>query len=239
MSEDWVSENIFCPCCGHLHLSHQRNNTPVGDFLCENCCEEFELKSKRGVLGAKIVDGAYSTMINRITSLTNPNLLVLNYTNELSVKGILFIPKFFFVPGIIEKRKPLSANARRANWVGCNILIKDIPKQGIIPIIEYQQERNHLDILKDYNVVKSLQTANIENRGWLFDVLNFVNFINQEIFTLRDVYEYAPQLQTKHPDNHNIEAKIRQQLQILRDKGLIEFLGNGIYQKITHNIFEF
>jgi type II restriction enzyme len=33
-----------------------------------------------------------------------------------------------------------------------------------------------------------------------------------------------------HPQNRNIEAKIRQQLQMLRDHGLIEFLGNGRYR---------
>ncbi|MFR4384325.1 MAG: restriction endonuclease, partial [Phascolarctobacterium sp.] len=31
--------------------------------------------------------------------------------------------------------------------------------------------------------------------------------------------------------NHYIQAKIRQQLQLLRDKGLLEFCGNGSYKK--------
>lgn len=35
----------------------------------------------------------------------------------------------------------------------------------------------------------------------------------------------------KHMNNYNIEAKIRQQLQILRDKGFIEFSGRGHYKK--------
>ena len=35
-----------------------------------------------------------------------------------------------------------------------------------------------------------------------------------------------------NPQNHNVEAKIRQQLQILRDLGFIEFLGKGQYRKI-------
>ena len=35
----------------------------------------------------------------------------------------------------------------------------------------------------------------------------------------------------KHPNNNNIRAKIRQQLQQLRDRGIISFLGNGRYQK--------
>jgi type II restriction enzyme len=35
-------------------------------------------------------------------------------------------------------------------------------------------------------------------------------------------------LQAKHPENHNVKAKVRQQLQFLRDKGVIEFLA-GLY----------
>ncbi len=39
-------------------------------------------------------------------------------------------------------------------------------------------------------------------------------------------------LQARHPQNNNIRPKIRQQLQVLRDKGVIEFLGRGLYRKI-------
>ena len=48
---------------------------------------------------------------------------------------------------------------------------------------------------------------------------------------MNDVYFFENQLSIIHPNNHNIKAKIRQQLQILRDKGFIEFLGNGKYVK--------
>jgi len=36
----------------------------------------------------------------------------------------------------------------------------------------------------------------------------------------------------KHPDNHHIKAKIRQQLQFLRDKGYLQFFGSGKYKVI-------
>jgi len=51
-------------------------------------------------------------------------------------------------------------------------------------------------------------------------------------FCLSDVYKYADELQQKHIDNHNVEAKIRQKLQLLRNKGFIEFLGNGCYKRV-------
>jgi type II restriction enzyme len=48
--------------------------------------------------------------------------------------------------------------------------------------------------------------------------------------TLKEVYAFTSYLKTKHPNNNFIEDKIRQQLQVLRDKGFLEFKGNGKYQ---------
>lgn len=48
-------------------------------------------------------------------------------------------------------------------------------------------------------------------------------------FTLANIYAFENELSAKHPDNQNVRAKIRQQLQVLRDLGLIEFLGSGEY----------
>ena len=39
-------------------------------------------------------------------------------------------------------------------------------------------------------------------------------------------------LQAKYPLNRNVRAKIRQQLQILRDKGLVRFVGRGRYRAV-------
>lgn len=51
------------------------------------------------------------------------------------------------------------------------------------------------------------------------------------IFQLEDIYKFESFLSYKYPKNNNIKAKIRQQLQFLRDKGYIKFLGNGFYSK--------
>ena len=64
-------------------------------------------------------------MIERLLSDNSPNLFLLNYDkNRFEVKDFLVVHKHFFVPEMIEKRKPLSSTAQRAGWVGCNILIK-------------------------------------------------------------------------------------------------------------------
>jgi type II restriction enzyme len=46
------------------------------------------------------------------------------------------------------------------------------------------------------------------------------------------MYQFENKLKIKHPNNNFIKDKIRQQLQVLRDKGLIEFVGRGKYKKV-------
>lgn len=79
---------------------------------------------------------------------------------------------------------------------------------------------------------KKLHIENIEKRGWLLDVLSCINDIDSVEFSLQDIYEYTEILRQKYTNNNNVESKIRQQLQILRDKGFIEFLSRGYYRKM-------
>ncbi len=50
-------------------------------------------------------------------------------------------------------------------------------------------------------------------------------------FSLDDVNRYQGELAALFPQNSHVEAKIRQTLQILRDRGVLEFLGGGHYRK--------
>ena len=42
----------------------------MADFQCVHCCEDYELKGKKDRFGGKIVDGAYTTMIERLKAVT-------------------------------------------------------------------------------------------------------------------------------------------------------------------------
>ena len=235
ITEDWVSRNMFCPVCGAPMLSHYRANKPVADFYCNDCNSDFELKSKESktsVISNKITDGAYTTMIERITSLRNPHLFVMTYANW-QVNNFLLIPNFFFVPDIIEKRKPLTNTARRAGWIGCNIEIGNIPESGKIFIVRNGIQEDKSRLVDQYQRTLSLQTSRIEMRGWLLDVLKCVEKIPYEDFQLEDVYAFSNELQRKHPENNFVHDKIRQQLQYLRDKGFIQFKTRGKYRKIN------
>jgi len=61
-------------------------------------------------------------------------------------------------------------------------------------------------------------------------VLNMVESLGRNEFELADVYAHEHTLARLHPDNRHVRDKIRQQLQILRDKGLLDFLGHGRYR---------
>lgn len=150
---------------------------------------------------------------------------------KMNVENLYFIPKFFFVPEIIEQRKPLSPTARRAGWIGCNILLDKIPLQGRIPIIQNSVPVDKQIVINQVARANRIRTADLSARGWMFDILHCINGVDGDIFTLEEIYRYETVLLEKYPCNHNIRAKIRQQLQLLRDKGFITFLGNGVYQK--------
>ena len=232
ITETWVAENIYCPFCGCAYINHYDNNKPVADFYCPNCSEDYELKSKSGTLENKIVDGAYKTMIERITSTNNPNFFFMHYDKQnLDVKDFIVVPKYFFSTEIIERRKPLASTARRAGWTGCNILIKKIPPEGQIFIIKNGVQTPEKDVLSKVARTGFIKEYRLEARGWILDILNCVNSIPDNMFTLETIYRFEDELSAKHPENHHVKDKIRQQLQVLRDKGIIEFNGRGSYSK--------
>lgn len=205
LTEDWVDSQIFCPACG-TNIENYENNRPVADFYCPKCSEEYELKSKKDSMGKKIVDGAYSTMIARLKSSDNPNFFFLNYNpTKFEVHNFLVIPKHFFVPEIIEKRKPLSANARRAGWIGCNILLQSIPQSGKIFYIKNGRAENKNKILENWQKTLFLrETKKTELKGWILDVMNCIDMLGEQDFTLEEMYNFVPVLSKKHPDNKHV-----------------------------------
>lgn len=73
-------------------------------------------------------------------------------------------------------------------------------------------------------------TINIDSRSWTIDVLRCIERLQATNFTLKQLYDFEDELAKLHPNNKHIKDKIRQQLQILRDKGLLEFVSPGSYK---------
>ena len=234
LTENWVQSNGYCPNCGCDRLDAFKNNMPVADFYCDACSEQFELKSKGAeTVGCKIVDGAYKTMIERIQSDNNPHFFFLTYNkNTWSVNNFLIIPKHYFTSKIIEKRNPLKATARRAGWVGCNIDLTRVPSNGHIYIVQNGRSIKKDIVQSKWQSTSFLKQQKGEARGWTLDVMNCIDAIQGDTFTIKDIYAFEEKLKVLYPSNNFIKDKIRQQLQLLRDKGLIIFKSRGIYEKV-------
>ena len=233
LTEAWVGSQIFCPSCGN-DINRYENNKPVADFYCQSCREEFELKSKKENIFKKVLDGAYETMIEKLQSSRVPNLFLLNYNApNFKVLNFLVIPKHFFVPDIIEKRKPLSQSARRAGWVGCNILLQNIPQSGKIFFVREGAVKARSEILKIWTKTLFLrEEKESKTKGWILNIMNCIDRLDKKEFSLSEIYNFEQELSLKYPNNKHIKDKIRQQLQFLRDKGYLEFIEKGKYRVI-------
>jgi len=230
-TESWVAAYLFCPNCGAARIAKHPNNAPVADFYCAECAEQFELKSKKGRIGPKVADGAYGAKLQRLASDTNPNLVLMNYDlARFQVSDLFFVPKHFFTPEIIEARPPLAATARRAGWIGSNILLREVPASGKVWFVKEGHALARDEVLAQWRATLFLREAGAAARGWLIEVMKCVEAIGREAFTLADVYAFEDRLSGVYPGNRHVRPKIRQQLQVLRDRGWLEFLGRGRYR---------
>jgi len=86
------------------------------------------------------------------------------------------------------------------------------------------------EVREKFQRVKPLKEISVKERGWTLDVLNIVRRIGKREFTNDDVYVFTRELEKLHPDNRHIKDKIRQQLQVLRDTGLLLHVGSGVWR---------
>jgi len=115
----------------------------------------------------------------------------------------------------------------------CNIDISSIPNSGKIFYVQNREIISKNKVLDDWNKTLFLKESNnIRAKGWLLDIIRCIEKLNRNSFTLGDLYIFEDYLKIKHPENNNIQAKIRQQLQILRDKGFLKFTDRGKYEVI-------
>jgi type II restriction enzyme len=160
-----------------------------------------------------------------------PNLFVLHYDlDSWAVHTVLLVPHFAFTLSAVERRKPLALTARRAGWVGCNILLDKIPVHACIRVVSDGITQSSRQVRSSYNRLRPLEKLQVEKRGWTLDVLQVVQSLGRIEFSLADVYDHADALAKLHPQNLHVRDKIRQQLQVLRDLGLLESLGAGSYR---------
>jgi type II restriction enzyme len=109
------------------------------------------------------------------------------------------------------------------------------------------------EVRAQFKRVKPLKDISVTQRGWTLDVLNIVRRLVESRrrgdkslkptgqpeslrlltssptneFTTAEVYAFERELEKLHPDNRHVKDKIRQQLQVLRDAGLLLHVGRG------------
>ncbi len=95
-----------------------------------------------------------------------PNLYVLHYDlTAWAVRTVILIPHFAFALSAIERRPPLAPTARRAGWVGCNILLDKIPAHARIPVVSEGTPHAPREVRAGYNRLRPLEKLHAEKRG--------------------------------------------------------------------------
>jgi type II restriction enzyme len=230
VTEAWGESNLYCPNCSSPKLDRLRNNTKASDYACPSCAFWYQLKGQQSRLGNRINDGAFEAMKEAIENDATPNFYFMQYDLATwSVRNLLLIPSFAFPLSAIIKRKPLSATARRAGWVGCNFALNLIPADARIAVVAENQVVPTSEVRDKFRRVKPLAEIKAKERGWTLDVLRVVQSLGKKQFTNDDVYAFEKQLQQLHPDNRHVIPKIRQQLQVLRDRGFLTHVEKGVW----------
>lgn len=230
VSEAWGRDNLYCPNCQSPALNPEPNNRAAFDYSCPNCGLPFQLKSQSAPIRDRIVDAAYAAMMRAILEDRTPNLYALHYNRVFwQVRDLILIPHFAFSASAIEARTPLASGARRAGWIGCNIVLKNIPVDAKIKIINNGMLTPQQEVRESFNRLRPLKEIGVKERGWTLDVLRVVRSLGKAEFSNGDVYAFASQLEQLHPNNRHVRDKIRQQLQVLRDRGFLIQVQHGVW----------
>src|SRR3989338_8110718 len=155
-------------------------------------------------------------MMSRLNSLQCPHFFFMGYDIvRYEVKNFFVVPSHFLRPASIEKRKPLSSSARRAGWIGCNILLDQIPEIGRISYVKNGLFAQPASVMNAWKKTAFLsESKSMESRGWAIDVLRCVERIHQAEFSLEQMYQFEAELAKRYPNNFFFKYKIFQQLQI-------------------------
>jgi type II restriction enzyme len=230
ITEDWIARNGYCLRCDSDRLTPTPANTRTLDFVCERCSHGYELKSKLGSFSNRVLDGAYGTMLSTIREGRTPTFLLLEYSHSWLIQGLRAIHHSLITETAIEPRKPLSSSARRAGWIGCNIILPEVALQGQIPILINGLFSPKTKVRDTFARLEKLSCLSSNTRAWATTVLRLTERLERQ-FSLEQMYGFERELQFLFPNNRHIRPKIRQQLQVLRDAGLITFCGRGRYER--------
>jgi hypothetical protein len=110
-----------------------------------------------------------------------------------------------------------------------------IDLESIKSSLESIRAKSRLELSSNGDIVQKSLKNIIGNdlSGWKKLVYDQIIHLESD-FSLSDLYtsEFMYKAKSKYPSNNNIEPKVRQQLQYLRDLGIISFKGEGRYERL-------
>jgi len=166
----------------------------------------------------------------RINSHRAPTLCLLERDDSWRIQSLTAIHYSFLVPWVVEKRPPLGEGARRAGWIGCNLRLDRIPPDGEVSLIESGSIVPKADVRRKFQRYVPLGDLSAGERGWAALTLKVARDLSKQAFNLSELYKKENEFASVYPRNRHIREKIRQQLQVLRDLGVLRFKGNGRYE---------
>lgn len=170
-------------------------------------------------------------MIEAIRKDETPSIFALHYDPVgWRVSNLILIPRFTYSLKDIFKRPPLPSTAKRHDWVGCDILLGAIPQRARIQVILDGVPISPPGVRHEFQRLRPFEQIQTKVRGWTLDVLLIIESFGKPEFSLDEVYAHEAKLRALHVLNRHVRPKIRQQLQVLRNMGLLEFLGRGRYR---------
>jgi threonyl-tRNA synthetase len=106
-----------------------------------------------------------------------------------------------------------------------NVRVRGGGVQGTFPLSEFIANATTLITRKELNLS--------DTPKWHDAVLKAVQSFPTDQFDLNDLYDLRDEFASIFPNNRHVNEKLRQQLQTLRDEGIIQFLDNeGNYKRI-------
>jgi type II restriction enzyme len=159
-----------------------------------------------------------------------PSFLLMEYSLAWEVQALTAVHHSLITQDCIEERRALASTARRAGWIGCNLILPKIAFDGRIPLVTDGIAGERETPRAAFARLQFLSRMPAERRGWAASLLNLLRQLPGDRFSLNEAYSFEAHLAKLYPENNNVRPKIRQQLQVLRDAGIIQFEARGLYK---------
>ena len=233
ITEDGFSRFGYCLKCDSNTLTQTRAGTICQDFYCPKCEQPYELKSAKRAHTNIVQDGGYDSMMETICGENVPALMLMHYSPQWCVQGLVAIHPVFLIPDVVMKRaKPhIRPKTGKEYWM-CKLNLSSVPDDGKITLISNGIVRPHVEVRRQFQESARFETLPVTKRGWVALVLATVRKIGKMRITNADLFSHEESMHAIFPGNSHVRDKIRQQMQVLMRLGYVERTAPGEYRVI-------